>query len=120
MYSLAFFAFLRIGQITVTTSNNQPLQLHQLSRLYDTNNQVKGIKLTFENLKHNYNQRPFSLEIYRQTRFCPVQLLMDYLVLRGSGPGANFISHLGNPVSRDAFATQLKCFPTLWSEYFQI
>ena len=44
----------------------------------------------------------------RQTRICPVQLLMDYLVLRGSRPGAIFISHLGNPVSRDAFATQLK------------
>ena len=108
MCSLAFFAFLRIGEITVTTSNNQPLQMHQLSQLYDTNNQVKGIKLTFGNFKHNYNQRPFSLEIYRQTRICPVQLLMDYLVLRGSRPGAIFISHLGNPVSRDAFATQLK------------
>ena len=70
MWSLAFFAFLRIGEITVTTSNNQPLQLHQLSRLYDTNNQVKGIKLTFENFKHNYNQRPFSLEIYRL--WCPI------------------------------------------------
>ena len=67
MCSLAFFAFLRIGEITVTTSNNQPLQLHQLSQLYDTNNHVKGINLTFENFKHNYNQRPFSLEIYRQT-----------------------------------------------------
>ena len=108
MCSLAFFAFLRIGELTVTTSNNQPLQMHQLSQLYDTNNQVKGIKLTFGNFKHNYNQRPFSLEIYRQTRICPVQLLMDYLVLRGSRPGAIFISHLGNPVSRDAFATQLK------------
>ena len=33
---------------------------------------------------------------------------MGYLVLRGSRPGAIFISHPGNPVSRDAFATQLK------------
>ena len=33
---------------------------------------------------------------------------MDYLVLRGRRPGAIFISHLGNPVPRDAFATQLK------------
>ena len=49
MCSLAFFAFLRIGEITVTTSKNQPLQLHQLSQLYDTNNQVKGIKLQLEN-----------------------------------------------------------------------
>ena len=106
----------------MTTSNNQPLQMHQLSHIYDTNNQIAGIKynlplyfilytgikLTFENFKHNYNQRPCSLEIYRQSMICPVQLLSDYLVLRGSRPGAIFISHLGNPVSRDAFATQLQ------------
>ena len=107
MCSLAFFAFLRIGEITVTTSNNHPLQIHQLSQLYNMNSQVKCIKLTFENFKHNYNQQPFSLEIYRQTRICPVQL-MDYLVLCGSWPGAIFILHLGNPVSRNAFATPLK------------
>jgi hypothetical protein len=68
MCSLAFFAFLhflRIGELTMTTSNNQLLQMHQLSHIYDTNNQITGIKLTFENFKHNYNQQPFSLEIYR-------------------------------------------------------
>ena len=75
MCSLAFFAFLRIGELTMITSNNQPLQMHQLSHIYDTNNQITGIKLTFENFKHNYNQRPFSLEIYRQSMICPVQLL---------------------------------------------
>jgi hypothetical protein len=87
MCSLAFFAFLRIGELTMTTSNNQPLQMHQLSHIYDTNNQITGIKLTFENSKHNYNQRHFSLEIYRQSMVYPVQLLSDYLVLRGSRPG---------------------------------
>ena len=76
------------------TSNNQPLQMHQLSHIYDTNYQITGIKLTFENFKHNYNQQPFSLEIYRQSMICPVQLLSDYLVLCGSRPGAIFISHL--------------------------
>ena len=30
--------------------------MHQLSHIYDTNNQITGIKLTFENFKHNYNQ----------------------------------------------------------------
>jgi hypothetical protein len=29
---------------------------------------------------------------------CPVQLLSDYLVLRGNRPGFIFISHLGNPL----------------------
>ena len=51
MCSLAFFAFLRIGEVTGTTPNNQPLKLHQLSQLYDTDNQVNGIKLTFQIFK---------------------------------------------------------------------
>jgi hypothetical protein len=100
MCSLAFFAFLRIGELTMTTSNNQPLQMYQVSHICDTNNQITGIKLTFENFKHNYNQQPFSLEIYRQSMICPVQLSSDYLVLRGSRPGAIFISHLSNRVTQ--------------------
>ena len=108
MCSLAFFAFPRIGEITMTSSYNQPQQIHRLSRIYDTNNHVAGLKLTFQNFKHNYNQRPFTLEIYRQNTACPVQLILDYLVLRGTQPGAIFVSHLATPVSRDEFATPLK------------
>ncbi len=106
--SLAYFAFLRIGEITITSSNNQPLQIDQLSHIYDKSNHVAGIKLTFQDFKHNYNRRPFSIELYRQTTSCPVQLLLEYLALRGAQPGAIFVSHLGIPVSRDEFTTHLK------------
>ena len=85
MCSLAFFAFLRIGEITAT-SNNQPLQLSQLSKMSNEDGRVAGIRLTFENFKHHYNGRPFSLEIYRQTAGCPVELLEDYMVLCGIQP----------------------------------
>ena len=64
MCSMAFFAFLRIGEITITSSNNQPLQIDQLSHIYSESNHVAGIKLTFQNFKHNYNRRPFSIELY--------------------------------------------------------
>ena len=99
MCSLAFFAFLRIGEITITLSHNQPLQIHQLSRIYDTNNHVAGLKLTFQNFKHNYNQRPFTLEIYRQNTACPVQLILDNLVLRGTHSAWGYFVYLATPVS---------------------
>ena len=58
MCSLAFFAFLRIGEITTTKNTGcQPLQLHNLAFSCDSNNRVVGIKLTFHDFKHNYNQR---------------------------------------------------------------
>ena len=108
MCSMAFFAFLWIGEITIPSSNNQPLQIDQLSHIYGESNHVAGIKLTFQNFKHNYNRLPFSIELYRQTTSCPVQLLLEYLALRGTQPGAIFVSHLGIPVSRDEFTTHLK------------
>ena len=59
MCSLAFFAFLRIGEITTTKNTGcQPLQMHQLANVYDSSNHVVGMKLTFLDFKHNYNQRP--------------------------------------------------------------
>ncbi len=108
MCSLAFFAFLRIGEITTKKGNGcQPLQLHQLAYICDSGNQVVGIKLTFHDYKHNYNQRPFTLAIKRQSACCPIQLLLNYLALRGNREGAIFMTQGGTPVTGKAFAVQL-------------
>jgi hypothetical protein len=68
---------------------------------------VVGIKLTFHDFKHNYNQRPFTLTINRQSTCCPIQLLLDYLALRGDTKGAIFITRGGIAIAREAFALQL-------------
>ena len=66
MCSLAFFAFLRIGEMTTTMNSScQPLQIHNLAFSCDSNSRVVGMKLTFHDFKHNYNQRPFILTITR-------------------------------------------------------
>ena len=58
MCSLASFAFLKIGEMTATNNaGGQPLQLQNIAFSYDSGNQVVGIKLTFHDFKHNYNQR---------------------------------------------------------------
>jgi hypothetical protein len=59
------------------------------------------------NFKHNYNQCPFTLTINRQSTCCPIQLLLEYLTLRGDTKGAIFIMCGGIPVAREAFALQL-------------
>ena len=106
MCSLAFFAFLRIGEITTTKSTNcQPLQLDNLAFSCDSNNLIVGIKLTFNDFKHNYNQR--TLTIGRQHSCCPIQLLLDYLALWGNQRGAIFVTQGGRPVVREAFTLQL-------------
>jgi hypothetical protein len=57
MCSMALFAYLRIGKITKQTNNAscQPLQMDQISYVYDSSHKVVGIKLTFLDFKHNYN-----------------------------------------------------------------
>lgn len=108
MCSLAFFAFLRIGEITMTKQNgNNLLQLNQLSKLSKPNAGVIGIKLTFHNFKHNYNQSPFSIIINRQSTACPVQLMLDYLAFRGNQPGPIFVTQIGTPVTREIFSVKL-------------
>ena len=75
--------------------------------MVDPTGSVKALELTFYNHKHSYNQPPFSIEIPRQSRCCPVELLMDYLVHRGHNPGPLFVLHDGSPTPRLFFTDQL-------------
>ena len=45
--------------------------------------------------------------IHRQPASCPIQLLLDYLALRGNQQGAIFLTQVRTPVTREAFALQL-------------
>ena len=107
MCALAFFAFLRIGEITETPQpGNCPIQLNQLTKL-SRDGEVIGYKLTFADYKHNYNQRPFTMVINRQPGACPVQLLSNYLNHRGRGPGPVFMTAAGVAVPRKVFTANL-------------
>ena len=109
MCSLAFYAFLRLGEITVVPKrgSNLPLQLYQLTKLLNPAGDIVSYKVTFGNFKHRYNERPFSIIVSRQQNSCPVTLLTSYLTLRGIGPGPLFMTVDGSPVSRAWFSNQL-------------
>ena len=109
MCSLAFFAFLRVGEMTLVSSNksNLPLQLDQLTKLVDSNNHVVAFKLSFRNYKHSYNRPTFSLTISRQSKFCPVNAMLEYLEIRGHQPGPLFLTIEGQAVSRELFVNFL-------------
>lgn len=105
MCSSAFYAFLRVGEITVVSSNksDMPLQIDQLTKFVDTNNKVVALKLSFRNYKHSYNCPTFSLTISRQANYCPVTIMLEYLNIRGHQPGPLFVSSWDQAVSRDMF-----------------
>ena len=110
MCTTAFFAFLRIGEMTYNSAkdaSNLILQVQHVSRLVDSSNYVVALKITFGNFKHSYNQRPFTIFLHRQNSCCPVQFLLEYLARRGNIPGPLFLNQDNNPVSRKIFADLL-------------
>ena len=67
MCATAFYAFLRIGEITATKQAPEVIQLGQPTKLSN----MSGVKLTFHQFKHHYNQSPVSIIISRQAGVCP-------------------------------------------------
>ena len=109
MVSLAFHAFLRVGEMTTRPGSHDglSLQLHQLTEMVDSTRTVVAFKLTFLHYKHSYNQPAFSIIIHRCDSFCPVQILLKFLQTRGTAPGPLFISGNGLAISRDNFCQYL-------------
>jgi len=105
MYLLAFHAFLRIGEIAVTSTakSNNVLQVSQLAIT------SSGCTVVFYAYKH-YQGPPVTLAIPAHTDplFCPVKAMRMYLALRGNSPGPLFVFPGGTPVSKSFFGEQLK------------
>ena len=107
MCSMAFFAFLRIGEITVykrESVNENLLQLDQVFRQCCPKGNVNSLRITFKNYKHSYNQNSFSIVLNRQPKACPVSTFLDYLSVRDVVQGPLFINQDGSPVLRSEFA----------------
>lgn len=82
MCTVAFFDFLRVGEMTINRKkySNPPLHFHQILKLCNPSRVVDAVKISFWDYKHNYNQRPFSIVVNRQAMGpCPVQCILDYL-----------------------------------------
>ena len=107
MRTTAFFAFLRIGEMTYNSAkdaSNLILQVQNVSKLVDSSNYVVALNITFGNFKHSYNQCPFTIFLHRQNSCCLLQFLLEYLARQGNRPGPLFLNPDNNPVSRKFFA----------------
>ena len=104
IYLLAFYAFLRIGEIIPSSQSTtgDVLQLDQVE--VDT----AHLTIVFISFKHHHGP-PVTLVVSAQDnpKFCPVRLLKCYLVLRASQPGLLFVFPGGCVVTRSFFTDQL-------------
>ena len=100
-FTLAFFGFLRMGEVAVP-SQSQPHYVIQLADIEVTNSHIL---LTMHTYKHSSGREPTTLHILCQPpAICPVNALTDYLKYRGTTPGPLFAFPDLRPLSR-AFVT---------------
>ena len=104
MFTLAFHAFLRIGEMTgAGGENSHHLMFNQVTVKHDE------LEICFLTYKHS-NGVPFRLIVRQQTdrSICAVYHLKRYLSLRGGAPGPLFAYPPATPLRRYKFNQQLR------------
>ena len=106
MFALAFFAALRVGEMTITAdkSSTNLLLLKQVFFLKDSADAIVGIKLSMRNYKHSDISRPTGIIVYKDKPVCAVTLLLDYLNARGRNAGPLFCWPNNTAITRSCFA----------------
>ena len=104
MCIMAFFAFLRVGEITYCPRSPAVLHLKQVVKLEDLSGAIVGLKIKFVDFKHSYNHPSIAITLSRRTDICPGQSLLDYFSHRGLSDGPLFKTLDGHAVSRKTFS----------------
>jgi site-specific recombinase XerD len=100
MCSLAFFALLRIGEMTDSANN--------LAK-DDVRLGGDSLSITFRKFKHSKgNPSVHTICAEKDRLLCPVSLMATYLSARGEQAGPLFIDDKGRSLSRKEFLSSLK------------
>jgi hypothetical protein len=107
MCSTAFLGFCALAKLPSALV----LQIDQVVKLVEPPGFVSGLRITFYDFKHSYNQRPVVLTLSHRSDICPVQHLLEYLSVRSLSEGQLFRLPSGSPVPRTFFT---KFLMPLW------
>ena len=109
MCTMAFFATLRVGEITLRSgqSSRNVIQLNQISFLKSTHGDTSSIKLTMRFFKHSNPMQPVDILLHKSQPICPVTTIAEYLSVRGQISGPLFCWPDNSPVSRLQFVDAL-------------
>ena len=106
MFLLAFYAFLRIGEITVralTDDTSKLIQVQDITVLDDRIGQAKSAQICIKHWKSQIQVLPFTITINAQVgTLCAVLALKNFITLRGSTPGPLFNKNK-LPITRSQF-----------------
>lgn len=95
MFLLAFYAFLRVGELTNSANN---------LLVSDVTFTDQGATLTFRSFKHSDGQHALvNIQKYKEQGYCPVMALQRFLLVRGCVDGPLFANPSGYGISRHKF-----------------
>ena len=118
--SLRFFAFLRVGEMTVPTGQAFDKSAHLSIKdiAVDDAKNPSMIQIRIKQSKTDPFQRGVDLFIDRTgAALCPVAAMLDYLHIRGVSPGPLFKFDDGRPLTRQPFVELLEKWKTLLSKF---
>ena len=108
MALLAYYACLRVGEMTYNGNVSHVLQLSNVTPVI-TEGVMSAFKLSFSTYKHSDSSQPvFQVTAHSSPVFCPVAHMHKYLQLRGSIPGPLFQNHDKSHVTRAQFLKSLR------------
>lgn len=112
MFLLAFYAFLRVGEITTHSRSEPGLHVLQLAnvKFRQRGQQLVSMELTIESWKAKGSAPPCSINIAcsQSHKECPVRAVAAYVTARGAQAGPLFVSRAGLPITRNNFSLILK------------
>lgn len=106
MFLLAFFAFLRIGEITIGKDSPQNTIKYNAVKMFGRQNVPSRLEIVMSDFKWQQSHRPTILSIPCNTSnpaTCPVKSLVEYMSLRGSSEGPLFCHPPNKGISRTYF-----------------
>lgn len=111
MFTLSFFAFLRIGEITKTGTGSTQHIIQFSNITMDTKHKKpKEMVLSLRYFKHHSSRRPVNLKIVCQKckNICPVSAMKSFRKARGSTPGPLFTFDGVTPITQSYYTSRLK------------
>ena len=93
--SPAYHLCARVGELTCSQSNTRNVLTVDDVRVVSSNGKVDHMAFTFRHFKHTFNTPHTLLLRPEACAFCPVQVLQQYLTLRGTRPGFLFLDQSG-------------------------
>ena len=109
MYAMAFYACLRIGELThKPATQDHNLQISDIQILVYPEQTRHDVLVSFRSHKHSTPHRISQLQIQDSYSIHPVAVLIEYLKLRGPNPGPLYIWQNGKPITYKQFVATLR------------